>query len=159
MTIAALAVGNFDKIKTWWSTDHQVNETVSDKFITLPNSEVNAKLIAVRNYCGDMKLAVLELESRIGDDDGEAAAISYSELVGDVVDALTYEGIIPTGCAVVSEEGWLVMFSTEGDMVVGLNGHSITTYSEVLRQSQQDEVTEWRSVWDRMRDFAKEKRG
>jgi len=159
ITVAAIAVSQFDHVKTaLWPTDLLASSTVSEKYITLPDTEKNAKLVALRKQCGTMTHAVQELRPRIGNDDGEDVAITYLELVGDVVDSLVYDGVIPGECILATEEGWFILLSTKGDLFVGLSGRAITSHSEALRQ-EQNEVAESGSAWNKMRSIFKEGHG
>jgi hypothetical protein len=84
------------------------------------------------------------LKTGIGDEDGEERAISYDELVIDVVDSLLSDGMVPKGClyAVRNDRTYglygpyegevLVLLSTEGDVAIGFAGKAVTPWSKVM---------------------------
>lgn len=123
-----------------------VSVTSVSEFIVLRNKKANQALVAARQVCGDMTVAIEKLRGGIGDEDGEEKAISYDEVIGDVVDHLLFDGTIRRGCLYKVRndqtyglygpyEGELwVLLSTRGDIAIGLAGKAITPWPDVMAE-------------------------
>ncbi|MCB9818865.1 hypothetical protein H6788_01665 [Candidatus Nomurabacteria bacterium] len=142
----ALAIVGLSQLFSWYSNfDRQVEVSIimEKKYITLADSRANAELIALRNHCGDAKVAVSELQTRIGEDDGEGGGISYDELVGDILDYLLNEGTISRDCLFEArnsrtyamygplEGNGYVLLTNKGDVAIGVYGQATMPWSMV----------------------------
>lgn len=126
-------------------SDHQdeIPSIMEKKFITLTDGRANVQLVALRNSCGDAKLAISELQNRIGNDDGEDEGVSYDELVGEILDYLLSERVISRDCLFEArnsriyakfgpfEGSGYVLLTENGDVAVGVYGQATMPWSMV----------------------------
>lgn len=132
-------------INLFLTSDRQVevSSIMEKKYITLADSRANAELTALRNHCGDAKFAIEELQTRIGNDDGEDEGVSYDELVGDILDYLLSEGTISRNCLFEArnsktyamfgpfEGSGYVLLTENGDVAIGVYGQATMPWSMV----------------------------
>lgn len=108
--------------------------TAGEAYITDSDPMKASQIVSIRQACGDLSRVVDIFRERIGDDidDGEERAISYEELVADVVDSVVHEESIGPMCIFSLGEGHgAFLLSTSGDAFVGLAGRAIIMYSDV----------------------------
>lgn len=143
LTLVIVGLGQLFSWYTNLDSQVQFSSIMEKKYITLADSRANAELIALRNHCGDAKVAISELQNRIGNDDGEEAAISYDELVGDILDYLLSEGTISRNCLFEArnsktyamfgpfEGSGYVLLTENGDVAIGVYGQATMPWSMV----------------------------
>lgn len=126
----------------WWSsTDPMLTASVDNKFIVLQNDKDSAMLADRRQECGDLRAQVSQLNT--GDQTSQENDLEYDEVLGDMVDHLIYENVIPRKCVVFVansktvemldsfEGGGAVVLSTSGDIAIGYRSRPTTTWMQV----------------------------
>lgn len=143
MTLAAVVASLAHSFYLKLDRQVEVSNIMEKRFITLADGRANAELIALRNSCGEAKVAVNELQTRIGNNDDEEAAISYDELVEDILDYLLSEGTISRGCLFEVrnsrtyakfgpfEGSGYILLTENGDVAVGVYDQATVPWSMV----------------------------
>jgi len=143
LTLVIVGLGQLFSWYTNLDSQVQFSSIMEKKFITLTDGRANVQLVALRNSCGDAKLAINELQARIGEDDGKDEGLSYSELVGDVLDYLLSERVISRDCLFEArnsrtyakfgpfEGNGYVLLTENGDVAIGKYGQATMPWSMV----------------------------